>query len=546
MVNGRIELNSGSICNNIVTGNGGGINIVAGILNMNNGSICNHTTAVNGGGVHMQGGTFNLDGGAIDYNIVTENGGGVNVGGGTFTMTGGSISENRAKNGGGVFSTSVITINDSAATIASNHAYDDGGGIHALNSVNVAGGIIDDNTAEGDGGGVFLASTTAPSSFTGTNITNNEAEGDGGGIFTANHTYLYWLPSTAYSNLTIASNITFAGNQANRLYFGGPGNPTAVPHISASAISSIAGEHILNNYDINYQFAVTDFEFAKWDQVEDPQEGDPLPGATFRVYARIDENCLPSDTEVTPAGIERCCFIFRDEQTSDVNGHIFLDNLIRGYDHFLIETNNPTTFELPDGYWVISVNEAGAITSVIGSHAEMPEFVLDGSTWHVGNQPLDSDFEFIKTEDDGITPLPGAHFNLYRWDADEEEWELMSTVISAPISGVVAFNGLSPGGEYRLRETQAPSGFITPPLNHHHWIITVTSDGEIETPVRHGHAPNFIESGDNFYLPNDPYVPITGIEDNVPLYLMLALVVTLSILVIRLYNVWKQDRELIH
>jgi uncharacterized repeat protein (TIGR02543 family) len=90
---GHLVMNAGSkICDNKVSGNGGGIYLV-GTFTMNGGIITNNTAADGGGIFYLR--RFTMNGGEISGNTATNNGGGVFAySGGPPTMNGGTISGN--------------------------------------------------------------------------------------------------------------------------------------------------------------------------------------------------------------------------------------------------------------------------------------------------------------------------------------------------------------------------------------------------------------------------------------------------------------------
>ena len=85
-VNSTFNLEGGSICGNICTGDGGGVwPYYGGTFNMSGGSICGNTAAGDGGGVFLwenQSTSSNLylSGGTIKNNVSVGNGGGIQIG----------------------------------------------------------------------------------------------------------------------------------------------------------------------------------------------------------------------------------------------------------------------------------------------------------------------------------------------------------------------------------------------------------------------------------------------------------------------------------
>jgi len=150
-------------------------------------------------------------------------------------------------------------------------------------------------------------------------------------------------------------------------------------------------------------------------------------------------------------------------------------------------------------------------------------------------------FEFTKT--DGTTPLAGAVFNLYQRNEDGTDWEMtpFATVTSGE-DGLVEFGALIREEQYRLVETQAPTGFDAPTG---YWIITTDKENlTIEIPTTQGNAPNFTDHDGNFYLANvRTFIPPTGVDVNIEFYLSLSLVGITTFLFIRRYNSWRKRKE---
>ena len=100
-----------AISENTVTtdgASGGGVHVIdSGSVTLNGGTISNNTVPENGGGVFINSGTFTMDSGSITGNTAGTDGngwgGGVYIMNGTFDMKGGSITGNHAASyGGGV------------------------------------------------------------------------------------------------------------------------------------------------------------------------------------------------------------------------------------------------------------------------------------------------------------------------------------------------------------------------------------------------------------------------------------------------------------
>jgi len=306
--------------------------------------------------------------------------------------------------------------------------------------------------------------------------------------------------------------------------------PTA--HGNAPAFIQREGRFYLPNI----RSIVDLFEFIK---TEDDGTT-PLPEAEFYLYRW----CVVEDDWVE---------IRNDLGSAAVTGAVRVENLLTyGSQYRLRETYAPDGFALPpaEHYWRIVVDSSGNIATPT-AHGNAPAFIARAGSLFLPNNLSEVDFTFFKTEENGTTRLAGAHFSLYRRNEDGDGWEepAMATDISAETPlGFVEFNGLSPGGVYRLVETQAPNGFITP--RHNYWQITVANDGSITVSSARGHgsAPDFVDCGiddEDLCLPNILFVPITGIESNTTFFLSLALAASLAMLLARRYHGFKKSRQLV-
>ena len=142
------------------------------------------------------------------------------------------------------------------------------------------------------------------------------------------------------------------------------------------------------------------------------------------------------------------------------------------------------------------------------------------------------DFSFTKTDgkSDSLTgPLSGAEFVLLRWtgegapdtapadpDAPGPDWQTVTgSAVASGEDGIVCFENLIEEVTYRLVETHAPEGYITPAGQWNitykttqegsGWEIVMAADGT-KTP------PAFIKQDSGFVLPNYgvPHIPSSG------------------------------------
>lgn len=123
LYNARMELNKGTLWENIASNMGGGALVDKGsTLVMQGGEIFENKAGTGGGVMVGEGGTFELTTEMLSANTA-DAGGGVAVGtGGTFVMTGGSVRANKATvgDGGGVYSWQGAEVRMSGGSIGSN------------------------------------------------------------------------------------------------------------------------------------------------------------------------------------------------------------------------------------------------------------------------------------------------------------------------------------------------------------------------------------------------------------------------------------------
>jgi hypothetical protein len=160
---GEFTMDGGEISN--VGGDKGGGVAVNGIFIMNRGTISDNTVSGDGGGVYLnQNGEMHMSGGIISGNKAGEHGGGVvlQAGNNVFTMSGGTISGNKAEeSGGGVYIVNGTCVMNYGGTISNNVTGQKGGGVYMKGGAFsiIYGGSISGNrvsSRDGQGGGVYV------------------------------------------------------------------------------------------------------------------------------------------------------------------------------------------------------------------------------------------------------------------------------------------------------------------------------------------------------------------------------------------------------
>ena len=195
---GTLQLQEGAVLRN---NRSTAVVVVNGKLEMNGGEICNNITGGNyGSAVQLQNNLQNtqefvMTGGSIHDNQQTAYCGTVSVSGenATFTMQGGSISGNTAQYGGGVEVSNGIA-NLEGGTISGNTATAGGGGVYLYTGIstppvcNLSGTQITGNKSpSGSGAGIYACGANLY--MTGGAITNNTCGTAGAGIYAYAHEY---------------------------------------------------------------------------------------------------------------------------------------------------------------------------------------------------------------------------------------------------------------------------------------------------------------------------------------------------------------------
>ena len=101
---------------------------------------------------------------------------------------------------------------------------------------------------------------------------------------------------------------------------------------------------------------------------------------------------------------------------------------------------------------------------------------------------------FVKTTEDGTTPLANAVFGVFPSDGAGGWASTPSQTATTIADGTLdlSFGGLRYGSQWKLRELQAPSPFITPAG---YWIVTVGPDGGIASIVAQGSTQPLFTGG---------------------------------------------------
>jgi len=582
---GRFDFEGGNIVGNIATQDGGGIHQDLGRTDFLNGSVKNITdnsaTNGNGGGINLTGGetltALNAGEVNITRNTAYNYGGGISLVGGSVVISireGWLIAENEATNGsgGGVALYGGGTGNRhlfmSGGRIENNHAGQNGGGVYVNNATNNAtfnfdAGIIGHenpaygNTAENGGGVQITAGRLNLSGLNAKSIIGNTATtGNGGGI-----NWISGILNTSGGSVTIADNMAEVnGGGINWT----SGDATFSPGIAVENNTAING----NGGGINW--ITGDATFTSGANVENNTAANGNGGGIHILDGHITlTNAQVRNNEAgdygggiwvsaLPARLTASGGSFTDNHAGEDGGGIWT-----GTHDYMAELPITT----PPSYGNLSIAEDVAFADNSAGNGSFPppanwditdirgDGVSPSTAAHQAHQLNNYDvnfqrdltvFEFIKVEDDEITPLPDAVFSLYQRNAANTGWESVETgVVSADETGLVNFETLLRAGrQYRISETYAPAPFATPTG---YWVITVDANGTISLPTLQGEAPNFILRAGDFYLPNHRVmIPITGLSDDTNHYVGLVLGVSLVASLAVYYKIWQKRRQSVH
>ena len=541
--NTQFTMNSGTIRDNTATGRGGGVQNNGGNFTMNRGEIRGNSARNGGGGVYsigtgVNGFTMNNDalivGNEVTISLMSTGGNGLQSG------------------GGGVRNQGRFDMNDHSA-IRGNHAivYENtihpitrahGGGVFhqsgtfTMNDYATIGGLnsADANTAAYHGGGVFINGGifTLGTRAGVRRIQNNQAL-DGGGVYLANGTFNFGSAGTRH----IQDNI--ARNNGGGIYRGGLGTfiaGTGARHITGNTAAHSGG---------GIQWVATDATFntgmtiSNNTAIHNGGGMNILAGHVTLDAVQVRNNRAATGTNLTTTttgyggGVRVAAYPAR----LSVNGGDFTGNHAgrdgggiwtgtHDYVRSLPTDRRPAPepqAPLPTSYGnlitasnvAFTGNSAGLgsfvppsnwnITEVRGngtSPAEVARQVNPLNNYDVNFRGVDDvDFEFIKIS--GLTegPLEFAAFSLYARNATNSEWVTPARTATSGADGRVVFTGLTPGRQYRLIETDASSGYITPTG---HWIVSVALDGTIDIEAFGENQPEFEDQDDIWFLTNDP------------------------------------------
>ncbi|MCL2438724.1 MAG: SpaA isopeptide-forming pilin-related protein [Coriobacteriia bacterium] len=467
-------------------------------------------------------------------------GGGVRVDSGELHFHDGFIYDNYSNNqAGGLRVGPSATANIHNTVIRDNEAGNDGGGImfwghdpqlHLFNT------LVHDNEAGRDGGGIAAmnnnAGIIAMSRNMGTllfaddnvKIFDNEAGRNGGGayLFTPNHNA--GRPTFNFAGIEVSTNE--AGNTGGGFYFANVAlylnsvdvleNEADVVGGGIAGTSSLPTEFVMANSLVEDNESVRGGGLALWSlprtnwlEVNTSSILDnhaSLNGGGIwisDVYLPVHNSIFEDNTADNHGG----GIYVVDSAELAVNEGSFTGNIAaldgggiftEDYDYTdMMSVGSYGNLSIVDAYFNDNVSRQ---TFVPPGNLHLVDIAATNTSVHA--HPLNNDdinhrsgetFQFTKVEDDGVTPLAGAVFRLYEQNAAGTGWEPtpLATATSRSADGMVVFGGLSLGGQYRLVEVSAPSGWITPPAGGY-WIIDVALvTGDITITTVGAEQPDF-------------------------------------------------------
>jgi len=500
--------------------------------------------AGSGGGLYMNIGILEMIGGHIHGNIAEIDGGGVFVAASAVIydnrITDVSISDNMAG-----------FVLDNGDPVRSDHG-GDGGGLYFETPADEGGDplpaaeitlIIDEaseisgNIAGQDGGGIWLDRYEGLAFYHDTKVNENEAGRHGGG--------LYFAP-VGGGAFTISDDVQISGNEAE--YYGGGVLLRSVEFTMNDG--TIGGNTALLGGGIY----LDDTEAAMYGGVIGGAIGNAAvigggvylaEDSLFTMDAGTSEGIIGNNAAEYGGGIyveSDAAFVMlgggvRDNTAEVHGGGIYVAGELTA-ETGEISGNQAVTGEgggifTEDYEYVspLSIDGAGAalhyrnltisgVTFANNSAATQPAPPINAAatgipagSQSVSTHPLNNydinflmDYlflQFFKTNmeiyDDNLAEarfLPGALFHLYCYDSD-----VLIETQASDSDGFVAFDhAFTLGGQYRLVEQEAPTGFFP---SDGYWIITVSTSGTMVISEQDGNFP-FLNIGGVLHVGNEP------------------------------------------
>lgn len=221
----------------------------------------------------------------------------------------------------------------------------------------------------------------------------------------------------------------------------------------------------------------TDFVFKK----VSAEDQTVMEGVRFKLTCnhKHDKKCkgLISPESCTHAHNDKTGFVdeqgctWSAEEVSKADGIVKFSELVSG-EYILSEEATLDGFILPEGTWTVTVDahkDEVKVEKTEKDDSTVPQFEKKDGIFQVENEPT-VPFSFIKVDEKTGNELAGAEFTLYQGDEnDADKWSIVGGPVVSSEEGIVDFSRLKQG-EYFLKETKAPKGYLKPTG---YWKVTI-------------------------------------------------------------------------
>ena len=221
----------------------------------------------------------------------------------------------------------------------------------------------------------------------------------------------------------------------------------------------------------------TDFVFKK----VSAEDQTVMEGVRFKLTCnhKHDKKCkgLISPESCTHAHNDKTGFVdeqgctWSAEEVSKADGIVKFSELVSG-EYILSEEATLDGFILPEGTWTATVDahkDEVKVEKTEKDDSTVPQFEKKDGILQVENEPT-VPFSFIKVDEKTGNELAGAEFTLYQGDEnDADKWSIVGGPVVSSEEGIVDFGRLKQG-EYFLKETKAPKGYLKPTG---YWKVTI-------------------------------------------------------------------------
>ena len=182
------------------------------------------------------------------------------------------------------------------------------------------------------------------------------------------------------------------------------------------------------------------------------------------------ESCTHAHNDKTGFVDEQGC-TWSAEEVSKADGIVKFSELVSG-EYILSEEATLDGFILPEGTWTVTVDahkDEVKVEKTEKDDSTVPQFEKKDGILQVENEPT-VPFSFIKVDEKTGNELAGAEFTLYQGDEnDADKWSIVGGPVVSSEEGIVDFGRLKQG-EYFLKETKAPKGYLKPTG---YWKVTI-------------------------------------------------------------------------